>query len=270
MSRPRRIERKDGIVTTTQLPGLARREGARSFDEGAFDRVYDDVVVGGPFQEESEYYRRYESRYRHVLRRYAATTRPEPVDVCEIGGGQHALLAAEMWGDRATVGDLFGPHHDYLGSRGVATLRWDLTDDEMPFTEAFDRLFLCEVIAHVAVPPHVYLERLRSTLRPGGKLIITTPNLHRLRNLAYLATGKELWQPFARTRGDHFMGMFLDFSCGHLIWQLETAGYRDVGVELVEYPHQATTHIARLGNMVGRPLTRVPRLRSGIVAVATA
>jgi SAM-dependent methyltransferase len=257
-------------VTTTQLPGLVQREGARTFDDGTFDAAYASAVVGGPFQEETDYYRRYESRYRHVLRRYAGFTGPDPVDVCEIGGGQHALLAAEMWGDRATVGDLFGPHHEYLASRGVSTLRWDLTEDEMPFTEAFDRLFLCEVIAHVAIPPHVYLERLRSTLRPGGKLVITTPNLHRLRNLAFLALGKEPWQPFARTQGDHFIGMFLDFSPAHLTWQLETAGYRDVDIELVEYPHQATTRMGRIGNAIGRPLTSVPRLRSGIVAVATA
>jgi SAM-dependent methyltransferase len=142
--------------------------------------------------------------------------------------------------------------------------------DDSPFVEAFDRMFLCEVIAHVSVPPHVYLSKLRRALRPGGRIIVTTPNLHRLRNLAFLAVGRDPWGYFARTEGDHFFGMFLDYSRDHLAWQLETAGFRDVDVQMASFPHQATTGLGRVGNALGRPLLRVPRLRDGLVAVATA
>ena len=86
-------------MTTTRLPLETSRDHSRVFDEKHFDRCYDDAVVGGPFQEETSYYKRYQSRYRHVLRHYASITGPGPVDVCEIGGGQHALLASELWGD---------------------------------------------------------------------------------------------------------------------------------------------------------------------------
>lgn len=243
---------------------------ARVFDRDAFRTEYDRLIVAGEFQEPGDYYPRYRSRYEHVMARYAGITDGGPVDVCEIGGGQHALLASALWGDRATVGDLYGPHHDYLRSHGVRTLRWDLTSDECPFETAFDRLFLCEVIAHVTVPTHVYLERLRGALRPGGKIVISTPNLHRLRNLAMLLVGKDPWGYFAKASGDHFFGMFLDFSRDHLEWQLRTAGFRDIETELVEYPHRATTLVGRVGNAVGRPLQRIPRFRGGLVAVATA
>lgn len=249
-------------------PSLDR--GVRPFDRPAFRAAYERVVVQGTFQETRDYYRRYRSRYEHVLREYAAVTGSQPVDVCEIGGGQHALIAQTLWGDRATVGDLGGPHLAYLATHGVRTLRWDLTQDDVPFEEAFDRLFLCEVIAHVTIPPHVYLARLRHALRPGGRIIVSTPNLQRLRNLAYLTLGKDPWGYFARTSGDHFFGMFLDFSCDHLAWQLETAGFRDVRTELVDYPHRATTLGGRMGNTLGRPLQSIPRFRAGIVATATA
>jgi SAM-dependent methyltransferase len=258
------------MVSTQKLPPTPRLGPPRAFDRERFREEFERVVVGGPFQETADYYPRYRSRYEHILATYAAIAPDAPLDVCEIGGGQHALLASRLWGDRAVVGDLFGPHHAHLESQGVRTLRWDLAVDEPPFEAAFDRLLLCEVIAHVAVPPHVYLEKLRKTLRPGGRIIVTTPNLHRLRNLAHLATGRDPWGYFARTSGDHFFGMYLDFSADHLTWQLTTAGFRDVDVSLVEYPHKATTALGRVGNALGRPLHRIPRFRGGLVAVATA
>jgi SAM-dependent methyltransferase len=243
---------------------------ARRLDPRSFRREFDDVIVGGPFQETADYYARYRSRYEHVMAVYAAMTPGAPVDVFEVGGGQHALLAHRLWGDRAVVGDLAGPHHAHLEDHGVPTLRLDLAIDDVPFVDAFDRVFLCEVIAHVSVPPHVYLAKLRDAMRAGGRIIVTTPNLHRLRNLAFLALGRDPWGYFARTSGDHFFGMYLDYSRDHLTWQLETAGFTDVDVALVDFPHQATTTLGRVGNVVGKPLLRVPRFRQGLVAVGTA
>jgi SAM-dependent methyltransferase len=256
------------------MPPLAPTQHSlpdRTLDRHRFRAEFDSVIVGGAFQESPDYYPRYRSRYEHILETYAAITPAAPLEVCEVGGGQHALLASRLWGDRATVGDLAGPHLDHLERHGVRTARWDLTEDECPFgREEFDRIFLCEVIAHVPVPPHVYLAKLHATLRPGGRIIVTTPNLHRLRNLAFLALGRDPWAYFARTQGDHFFGMYLDYSRDHLAWQLETAGFCDVTVELVDFPHRATTTLGRVGNTIGRPLLRVPRFRQGLVAVASA
>lgn len=256
--------------STDPLANDVPSDGRRAFDRDAFRAAYDRLIVAGEFQEPPDYYPRYRNRYEHLMARYASITGDAPVDVCEIGGGQHALLASALWGDRATVGDLYGPHHEHLRRQGVTTLRFDLANDACPFEAEFDRLFLCEVIAHVIVPPHVYLEGLRRALRPGGKIIISTPNQQRLRNLVMFLAGKDPWGYFAKPSGDTFYGMFLDFSRDHLVWQLETAGFRDIQTELVEYGHRATTRAARIGNALGRPLQRIPRLRAGLVAVATA
>jgi SAM-dependent methyltransferase len=233
--------------------------------------TYDREVLTRRFQEDDDgYYRRYRSRYEGVLQTYAALGGDHPLDVLEVGGGQHALLAHALLGDRATVADLPGPHLDLLADRGLATCEWDLQTDDQPFLAAFDRVFLCEVMAHVPVPPHVYLERLRLALRPGGVLLVTTPNLHRTRNLALLAAGREPFGHFARPERGEWLGNIVDFSAAHLRWQLGRAGFTDVDVWYEQFPHTATTAAGRAANLVLRPLTAVPRLRYNLVATAVA
>jgi SAM-dependent methyltransferase len=243
---------------------------APALDPAEVAAAYDREILTGHFQEDDEYYLRYRSRYERVLQTYAALGGDHPLDVLEVGGGQHALLAHALLGDRATVADLPGPHLELLEARGLATRVWDLQTDEQPFREAFDRVFLCEVMAHVPVPAHVYLERLRLTLRPGGVLLLTTPNLHRVRNLALLAAGRDPFGYFARPEPGEWLGNIVDFSAPHLGWQLDRAGFVDVDIRYQDFPHRATSTTGRAANLALRPLTVVPRLRYNLVATAVA
>jgi SAM-dependent methyltransferase len=253
--------------------GASRRPrdggSARSFGPDDLARAYDKLVVGGVFQEQGDYYVRYRNRYAGLISTYSELGGTRPLDVLEVGGGQHALLVHALFADRVTVADLPGPHLDYLSSQGVSTVHWDLLTDEQPFREAFDRIFLCEVMAHVPVPPYQYLDRLRLALRPGGMLLVSTPNLHRLRNIALLLAGREPFGPFAASQPGTWRGNFLDFSASHLRWQLARAGFADVMIERREFGHRASSLPRRLANLALRPLTLIPHLRYHLVATAT-
>ena len=240
----------------------------RAFDPADLARAYDKLVIDGLFQEQGDYYARYRNRYESLVSTYAELGGRGPLDVLEVGGGQHALLAHALFDDRATVADLPGAHLDYLSSRGIRTVHWDLLTDEQPFREAFDRAFLCEVMAHLPVPPYQYLDRLRLALRPGGVLLVSTPNLHRLRNIALLLAGREPFGHFATPEPGTWRGNFLDFSAWHLRWQLERAGFAQVMVERREFGHRASSLPARLANLALRPLTLIPHLRYNLVATA--
>ena len=240
----------------------------RPLDPHDLARAYDKLVIGGVFQEQGDYYVRYRSRYESLVTTYAALGGGGPFDVLEVGGGQHALLAHALFADRATVADLPGPHLDYLSSHGMSTVQWDLLTDEQPFREAFDRVFLCEVMGHLPVPPYQYLDRLCRALRPGGVLLVSTPNLHRLRNIALLLAAQEPFGPFATPEPGTWRGSFLDFSASHLRWQLERAGFAHVTIERREFGHRASSPAARLANLALRPLTLIPYLRYNLVATA--
>ena len=64
-------------------------------------------------------------------------------------------------------------------------MRWLVADAHpLPFRDAaFDALFAGELIEHLP-DPRPALAEFRRVLRPGGALILTTPNRLRLANLA--------------------------------------------------------------------------------------
>ena len=96
--------------------GCMHHDGTeRSIDPDDLARAYDKLVIGGVFQEQGDYYVRYRNRYESLVSTYAELGGGgSSLDVLEVGGGQHALLAHALFADRATVADLPGPHLDYL------------------------------------------------------------------------------------------------------------------------------------------------------------
>lgn len=242
----------------------------RAFDPAAFDREYEAVIVQGRFQENQEYYRRYRNRYRDVVRDLGARLPNRPLRILEVGGGQHPLLCKRLWGDEAYLADLPGGHHDYLRSLGVHCAEWNLGRQDLPFEEKVHAVFLCEVMPHIPIPPHVYLAKLREFLVPGGFLIITTPNLFRLRNLMFMLRGKNFWGPFAYPEPGQWLGAFLDFTDEHLRYQLDRAGFHDIDVQLREFGHIATNLGGRFFNTVMKPFTWIPRYRYNLLAFARA
>ena len=168
----------------------------RRFDEAAFERALTGLVTGNQWQEVPEYYRRYRARYAALLRRFAGAAPARRADVLDIGGGQLAFLAAAMWDDRGCVADIDDTGFAGLRARGIDTVEWNVAVDDPPFDRRFDAIFISEVIAHLPVPGHIVLRRLRTLLRSGGVLLCSTPNLYRLRNVVYLLSGRPLFDHF--------------------------------------------------------------------------
>lgn len=240
---------------------------ARDWNDAKFEERFSALVAGGLFNEEPGYYPRYKSRYRDLLMRYASRAPSEAQDVLDIGGGQFALLCFALWGDRATAADIGGPHLEYLRAQGVETTLWNLCDEGAPFTNRFDFVFFSEVIEHLPIPGHIVLEKVKATLKPGGTLICSTPNLYRLRNIVYMAIGKQIFDHF-RMPTDRGLGHVLEYSSDHLAWQLEQAGFRDSSVAFVQMHHSPNNPLFRAMYYLGSPLFLVPRLRDNLVAIS--
>jgi len=70
--------------------------------------------------------------------------------------------------------------------------------DRLPHPdESFDLVLFCEVIEHLVVDPVAALTEIHRVLRPGGRLIVSTPNVARLENVARLAAGANLYDPYS-------------------------------------------------------------------------
>jgi 2-polyprenyl-3-methyl-5-hydroxy-6-metoxy-1,4-benzoquinol methylase len=244
---------------------------ARPWKSDEFDSLYERYVC----QEEMQfggaaYHRRYRSRYKECLQRFAALVPPQPVDVLDVGGGQLALMCMKLWGDRGVVADLPGPHLSYMAGKGVETIQWNLCKTEPPFIARFDFIFFSEVIEHLPIPGYIVLERLRKVLRPGGVIVCTTPNLYRLRNVAYMALGRPIFDYFQYPNEEIALSHVLEYSRDHLDWQFKKAGFTEYRVEYSQMHHLPTNPLLRPLAFLGYPLHIVPRWRDGLVATAYA
>jgi SAM-dependent methyltransferase len=241
------------------------------WDPKAFDAAYmrfiaqDSYPFGTP-----AYYARYKSRYKMLLERFCRLAPAVPVDVLDVGGGQLALLANKMWGDRSSVSDLPGEKQlEYLSTLGITPLIWNLCRQEQPCVAAYDFIFFSEVIEHLPIPGYLPLQLLRKALKPGGTLICSTPNLYRLRNVVQMALGRPItdyWQE----AGNGSLGHVIEYSRDHLKWQLERAGFQRCVVEYRQMHHSPMDPVYRVMSWIGYPLFLVPRFRDNLVAVAVA
>jgi 2-polyprenyl-3-methyl-5-hydroxy-6-metoxy-1,4-benzoquinol methylase len=129
-----------------------------------------------------------ESRIRKLLRLLETETPGRLLDVGCAGGELAALLAARGW--RVEGADAEPALVEAARARGVEARLVDLDRAPLPWPDrAVDVVVAAEVIEHVVDTDHL-LEEIARVLRPGGALVITTPNLASLENRLRLLLGR--------------------------------------------------------------------------------
>lgn len=176
--------------------------------------------------------------------------------VLEIGcgrGGFSCWLASQECPPDELVASDFSETAVAMGrafarSRCLDDIVWRVADiQQLPFSDAaFDTIISCETVEHVPDPARAVCELAR-VLRPGGRLLLTTPN--------YLST-IGLWRLYLPLRGRRFS------ECGQPINQftliprtlawLRRAGLRVVAVDAIghylPFPGRPPIHLPRLDN----------------------
>lgn len=81
------------------------------------------------------------------------------------------------------------------------TFRFDHFNIErapFPYTSGtFDVVLFCEILEHLLVDPAAAFGEIYRVLRPGGTLVLTTPNVARLENVARLVAGANIYDPYS-------------------------------------------------------------------------
>jgi SAM-dependent methyltransferase len=235
----------------------------------AFVQVYDQFVRPGGFHELDSYYEASRERYFLTLRYLADLDLPEPAKLLDVGGGQFAILASKLFEDNATVGDIGDAFRAPADAAGVNFTVCNLLDDDPPsFQGAFDVIILAEVVEHLPVPPYLILAKVRSWLKPGGLLLLTTPNLFRLRNLARMALGRDPFDIFMLPRDGISLGHQTEYSAQHLVWQIREAGFTLQRLEHDQLGQAGFSRKARLARKLVAPLQLRKVWREELVVIA--
>jgi len=74
---------------------------------------------------------------------------------------------------------------------------FDIERDPFPYPDgAFDLVIWCEVIEHLTENPVHALGEIHRVLRPGGQLVVSTPNVTRCGNITGLLRGRNIYDPY--------------------------------------------------------------------------
>ncbi|HEY6187701.1 MAG TPA: glycosyltransferase [Pyrinomonadaceae bacterium] len=76
--------------------------------------------------------------------------------------------------------------------------QFNVEEDAFPYEDgSLDVVLFCEIIEHLLADPVHALIEIRRVLRPGGTLVITTPNVARLDNVCKLIGGENIYDPYS-------------------------------------------------------------------------
>ena len=101
---------------------------------------------------------------------------------------------------------------------------FNMEESRFPYEDnSFEVVLYCEIIEHLLMNPVHTLTEIHRVLKPGGLLVVTTPNVARFGNVLALADGRSIYDPYSGfgAYGRHNR----EYSIEELLHLLEFAGF---------------------------------------------
>lgn len=171
----------------------------------------------------------------------------DSAEILDVGCGEgHLARELVKYGHRVAGADISQEALEKAAPAIVSGFCFDVEDKQWPQEltgKKFDVIVASEIIEHVFVPDQL-LQKLKNLLAPGGRIIITTPNVLFWKNRLKMLAGSFEYQKTG----------IMDF--GHIrFFTIETArkAFRDAGLQIENenhfYPNLYRRGLHWLGNL---------------------
>lgn len=85
-----------------------------------------------------------------------------------------------------------------VSARQFTYQHFNVENDSFPYLDnSFDVVIFAEIIEHLLNDPCKVLREIKRVLKPNGTLILTTPNVSRLENVARMISGTNIYDPYS-------------------------------------------------------------------------
>jgi SAM-dependent methyltransferase len=129
------------------------------------------------------------------------------------------------------------------------SVMFNIEEDDFPFDNgSFDVVLFCEMLEHLLMDPMAALRQIHRVLRPGGVLVLTTPNVSRLDNVLAMVNGANIYDPYSgfgpygrhnREYNRHELHRLLGFAGFDVDYSLTADGHRTDSARWPRYPSVA-------------------------------
>lgn len=142
----------------------------------------------------------------------------------------HLTALAKLTGHHVTGVDL-NPERvaGLINYFGLDVRQCDIERTPLPFAaESFDTALLCETFEHLRIDPAFVVSEINRILRPGGTLVLATPNVYSLPSLLRYLTGRSVADPlqeFGKLRTSGQMGHVREYSATEVMRFLVASGF---------------------------------------------
>lgn len=143
--------------------------------------------------------------------------------ILELGTSRFSLLLKGTRPELEVVTLDLGPDGGECARAGVTQVVADLLEPPIPLPEAtFDVVLFSEVLEHLQGNPRVAFREILRVLKPGGRMLLTTPNLARLTNRLKLLLGRS---PLERVGPPGWGGHIREYCLEEVVDFVRTAGF---------------------------------------------
>lgn len=224
-------------------------------------------IGNNPIRNEKDYFVFHEHRFDHIFSLLSGYDKDNAL--LDVGSHYlHGLFGAHCLGFRR----IFGADIEYFNSAsasraesiGALIKNCDLARENIPFDdESFDIVVLAETLEHFNFHPRKVFLEISRVLRPGGELIITTPNLLRLNNRLKCVLGRSINSDIKEdyTPGTHYR----EYSAAEIKYLLEASGLTMKSLKYADFNYPDRGRLEAIMNKTAGTLA--PGLKSNIVVI---
>lgn len=220
------------------------------------------------------------SRVRQVLEICKRLGRVETLLDVGCGDGAFTLVLQKVTGAAKAYGVEMSPEGaDAARSQGIECAVLDVSEEDLPFSEAFFDLVYCgEIIEHLFDPDRL-LGEVHRVLKAGGQAIVTTPNLASWYNRLMLLLGYQPYRTSVSLRhggAGKLLGGIVGWHQPDHIRVMTLRAFEELiklhGFRirrLLGYDESVALNpsgLTRIASLADRALSRFPSLASGMIA----